>query len=108
MGFDRGEIRVKATNISVMDRKVGMSILGCRVMSGRKARLVYNISRGAAVQSAYSKYRKILSLLYPGLLLLLHSTGSGITFIIFATFILFREQMRFLLLLGRGDRDFLY
>ena len=34
MGFDRGEIRVKATNISVMDRKGGKSILGCRVMSG--------------------------------------------------------------------------
>ena len=26
----------------------------------------YNISRGAAVQSAYSKYRKILNLLYLG------------------------------------------
>ena len=34
MGFNRGEIRVKATNISVMDRKGGKSILGCRVMSG--------------------------------------------------------------------------
>ena len=34
MGFNRGEIRVKATNISVMDRKRGKSILGCRVMSG--------------------------------------------------------------------------
>ena len=34
MGFNRGEIRVKATNISVMDRKGGESILGCRVMSG--------------------------------------------------------------------------
>ena len=34
MGFNRGEIRVKATNISVVDRKGGKSILGCRVMSG--------------------------------------------------------------------------
>ena len=34
MGFNRGEIRVKATNIGVMDRKGGESILGCRVMSG--------------------------------------------------------------------------
>ena len=34
MGFNRGEIRVKATNISVMNRKGGKSILGCRVMSG--------------------------------------------------------------------------
>ena len=34
MGFNRGEIRVKATNISVVDRKGGESILGCRVMSG--------------------------------------------------------------------------
>ena len=34
MGFNRGEIRVKATNISVMDRKGGKSILGCRIMSG--------------------------------------------------------------------------
>ena len=34
MGFNRGEIRVKATNISVMDRKGGNSILECRVMSG--------------------------------------------------------------------------
>ena len=34
MGFNRGEIRVKATNISVMNRKGGKSILGCWVMSG--------------------------------------------------------------------------
>ena len=34
MGFDRGEIRMKATNISIMDRKEGKSIMGCRVMSG--------------------------------------------------------------------------
>ena len=34
MGFNRGEIRIKATNISVVDRKGGESILGCRVMSG--------------------------------------------------------------------------
>ena len=34
MGFNRREIRVKATNISVMNRKGGKSILGCRVMSG--------------------------------------------------------------------------
>ena len=34
MGFDRGEIRMKATNISIMDRKGGKSIMGCRVMSG--------------------------------------------------------------------------
>ena len=33
MSFNRGEIRVKATNISVMDRKGGESIFGCRVMS---------------------------------------------------------------------------
>ena len=36
MGFNRGEIRVKATNISVMDRKGGKSLLGCWVMSGSK------------------------------------------------------------------------
>ena len=34
MGFNRGEIRVKTTNISEMDRKGGESILGCRIMSG--------------------------------------------------------------------------
>ena len=34
MGFNRGEIRVKTINISVMDRKGGESILECRVMSG--------------------------------------------------------------------------
>ena len=34
MGFNRGEIRVKATDISVVDRKGGESILGCQVMSG--------------------------------------------------------------------------
>ena len=34
MGFNRGKIRVKATNISVMDGKGGESILGCRVVSG--------------------------------------------------------------------------
>ena len=34
MGFNRGEIRVKATNIGVMNRKEGKSILGCWVMSG--------------------------------------------------------------------------
>ena len=34
MGFSRGEIRDKATNISVMNRKEGKSILRCRVMSG--------------------------------------------------------------------------
>ena len=34
MGFDRGEIRIKATIISIMDRKGGKSIMGCRVMSG--------------------------------------------------------------------------
>ena len=34
VGFNRREIRVKATNISVMNRKGGKSILGCRVMSG--------------------------------------------------------------------------
>ena len=34
MGFNRGEIRIKATNISIMDRKGGKSIMGCRVMSG--------------------------------------------------------------------------
>ena len=28
MGFDRGEIRIKATNISIMDRKGGKSIMG--------------------------------------------------------------------------------
>ena len=33
MGFNRGEVRAKAKNIGVMDRK-GESILGCRVMSG--------------------------------------------------------------------------
>ena len=38
----------------------------------------------------------------------LHTTGSGITFILVATIFLFWEQMRFLLLLGRGDREFLY
>ena len=44
----------------------------------------YNILRGAAVQSAYSEYRKILNLLYLGQFFL-HTTGSGITFILFAT-----------------------
>ena len=34
MGFDRGKIRLKATNISIMDRKGGKSIMGCRVISG--------------------------------------------------------------------------
>ena len=34
MGFNRGEIRVKATNISVMNGKGGKSIMGCRVMRG--------------------------------------------------------------------------
>ena len=34
MRFNRGEIRVKAMNISEMDRKGGKSILGCWVMSG--------------------------------------------------------------------------
>ena len=34
MGFNKGEIGAKATNISVMDRKGGKCILGCRVMSG--------------------------------------------------------------------------
>ena len=34
MGFNRGEIRVKAMNIGVTNRKGGKSILGCRVMSG--------------------------------------------------------------------------
>ena len=34
MGFNREEIRVKAMNIGVMDRKGGGSILGCRVMTG--------------------------------------------------------------------------
>ena len=34
MGFNRGEIRIKATNISIMDRKGGKSIMGCRVMNG--------------------------------------------------------------------------
>ena len=33
MGFDREEIRMKATNISIMDRKGGKSVMGCRVMS---------------------------------------------------------------------------
>ena len=33
MCFNRGEIKVEATNISVMDRK-GESTLGCRVVSG--------------------------------------------------------------------------
>ena len=33
MGFNRGEIRVKATNIGAMKRKGRKSILGCRVMS---------------------------------------------------------------------------
>ena len=34
MGFNREEIRVKATNISVMDGKRGESVLGCRIMRG--------------------------------------------------------------------------
>ena len=34
MGFDKGEIRIKATNISIMDRTGGKPIMGCRVMSG--------------------------------------------------------------------------
>ena len=34
MCFNRGEIKVKATNISVMDRRGGESILGCQVMNG--------------------------------------------------------------------------
>ena len=34
MGFNRGEIGVKATNIHFMDRKGGKSIFGCQVMSG--------------------------------------------------------------------------
>ena len=34
MGFNRGEIRVKATNIGVMNRKGGKSIMRLWVMSG--------------------------------------------------------------------------
>ena len=34
MGFNRVEIRIKATTISVVDRKGGESILGCRDVSG--------------------------------------------------------------------------
>ena len=34
MGFNKGGIGVEATNISVMDRKGGKSILGCQAMSG--------------------------------------------------------------------------
>ena len=34
MGFNRGEIGVKATNINVMDRKGGKSIVECRVTNG--------------------------------------------------------------------------
>ena len=34
MGFNRGEISVKATNVSVMYRKGRESILGCWIMSG--------------------------------------------------------------------------
>ena len=34
MGFDRVEIRIKVTNISIMDRKGGKSIMRCWVMSG--------------------------------------------------------------------------
>ena len=34
MGFNTGEIRVKATNINVVDSKGGESILGCWVVSG--------------------------------------------------------------------------
>ena len=34
MGFSRGEIRIKATNISAVDRKGGKSIFWCRVLSG--------------------------------------------------------------------------
>ena len=34
MGFIRGEIRVKTMNISLMDRKGGKPILGCRVICG--------------------------------------------------------------------------
>ena len=34
MGLNRRKIRVKATNISVMDRKGEKSILGCQIMSG--------------------------------------------------------------------------
>ena len=34
MGFNKGEIRVRATNIGVMNRKGGKSILECQVMCG--------------------------------------------------------------------------
>ena len=34
MGFNRGEIKVKATSIREMDRKGGESNSGCWVMSG--------------------------------------------------------------------------
>ena len=56
MGFDRGEIRIKATNISIMDRKGGKSIMGCRVMSGA-------ISTTALLGFYWVKYKKYLFLL---------------------------------------------
>ena len=54
MGFDRGEIRVKATNISVVDRKRRESILGCRVVSdacwaSSRPRLVKLLLRGLTI-----------------------------------------------------------
>ena len=73
-----------------------------------------SFSKARLHKARAAKYRKILSLLYLGLSLLLHSIGSGITFIIFATFILLLGWVTGTSFIDRslrrveGSRDHLY
>ena len=82
-----------------MDENINFVERNLQYWCSQNAVCLQSFSKARLHKALAAKYRKILSLLYLGLSLLLHSIGSGITFIIFATFILLQ---------GWGDRDFLY
>ena len=67
MGFNKCEVRVKATSISVVDRKRGESILGCRVVSGAITVTVFLF----VSQQLYAKFYECFSMKFSG------SVGGG-------------------------------
>ena len=77
MSFDRGEIRMKATNISIMDRKGGKSIMGCRVMSGAKVSAVLESATWSSSSVFSSFYLRHLQHDYDGLLSLGPFVAAG-------------------------------
>ena len=63
MGFNKGEIRVKATNISIMGREGRESLLGCRVMNRA---ITTAVSTHSHLNSRVRKIRILCCNFFPG------------------------------------------